>query len=101
MVMQVTLSLKVHFHEISDFFFSSKASTWYLASYPKFVSNTKSSSPKIFEDNKISVHPLIMKQRRHISILFYKHNGQYRNHELGQLKDFLSQYAVRNTRLDI
>jgi hypothetical protein len=39
--------LKVHLHEIFDFcFFSSKAPTWSPDSYPKFVSNIKSNSPR-------------------------------------------------------
>ncbi len=42
-----TIYLKVHLHEIFDFcFFSSKAPTWSPDSYPKFVSNIKSNSPR-------------------------------------------------------
>jgi hypothetical protein len=41
------LVLKVHLHEIFDFwFFSSKVSTWSPDSHPKFVSNIKSNSPR-------------------------------------------------------
>jgi hypothetical protein len=40
-------TLKVHLHEIFDFcFFSSKTPTWSPDSYPKFVSNLKSNSPR-------------------------------------------------------
>ncbi len=38
--------LKVHLHEIFYLFFSSKAPTWSPYSYPKFVSNIKSNSPR-------------------------------------------------------
>ncbi len=39
--------LKVHLHEIFYFcFFSSKAPTWSSDSYPKFVSNITSISPR-------------------------------------------------------
>jgi hypothetical protein len=41
------MGLKVHLHEIFDFFFfSSKAPTRSPDSYPKFVSNIKSNSPR-------------------------------------------------------
>ncbi len=38
--------LKVHLHEIFYFFFSSKAANWSLDSYPKFVFNIISNSPR-------------------------------------------------------
>jgi hypothetical protein len=41
------LCLKVHLHEIFDlWFFSSKEPTWSPDSYPKFVSNIMSNSPR-------------------------------------------------------